>query len=237
MLAWDLSELKLRIVIIQSPHYPSLVLSPSTVMAPSIHSASMVKVLRDIMERATTMKEMLEATGTCRPPVTVKQFFNLKQLVLPYPADIVASIDALSLPENVSNRIQKQVAITISKTQQFLFQSYEKACCEARFCSSDEAHFEKLRTFYQAAYQRHFLQRIRQEILRIQPGVDIHRKPSEKKPAFNSARVFVVLVFPPIDITTGFYSPSRELFREGCLSFHRRTIGIGKKDNDDATSN
>lgn len=117
---------------------------------------------------------------------------NFPVLHLPFPEDIILSINACSLPHNLLQSLQNSIIDKIHKLQILYTRSFEQTCQEIVNPSLSLQHLKKLQESYQTTYRDQHIRRIREDVSRYLTTLDTRGAAlARKKPIFNTVSQFI----------------------------------------------
>ena len=109
---------------------------------------------------------------------------NIPVLRLPFPEDILLTINALPLPEGLSQSLRQSITAKVHDSQVLYTQSFEQTCREIMNPSLPIQALKKLQESYQTTYQEQHISRIREEILKY--STTLGTRGVKKRPIFNT---------------------------------------------------
>ncbi|KAF8153549.1 homeodomain protein [Pholiota molesta] len=156
--------------------------------ASSATSALRIDFLRGCLSKAQELKELIEASQMHAPEAPT---YNgpIPDLDLPFPHDIVLSVEEMGLPRHLCNQIKSKVAEKILESQRACTEVYQRTCRELPESIVSSEYLSNLGRSYQNFYNKHQLPKFRANILISKATLGMvskHQTQESKRPTFNS---------------------------------------------------
>ena len=111
---------------------------------------------------------------------------TLPPLCLPFPDDILASVDSLRLPAHHSQNLKQQITGKFEQCQRSFQQSYQRTCEDLPKSAIAHQEFVRVQHLYQAVFNDRFLSRIREEIVKFRSKINSCKHNDTEKKPFNA---------------------------------------------------
>ena len=149
-----------------------------------------VDALRCILQSSHNLKSLIGRLNVVQgPQLTTSPSpvpLTLPPLCLPFPDDILASIDGLCLPTHCSQNLKQQITGKIEQCQRSFQQSYRRTCEELQKSAIAHQELVRMQHLYQALFNDRFLSRIREEIMKLRSRINSCKHNDAKKNPFNA---------------------------------------------------
>jgi len=146
----------------------------------------LIDAIRKVIDEAQRLKDCIGRSKqfTPRSPISMD---SIPLLHLPFPHDILSSIDSLGLPEHHSLQLKRRLSEQIHASQQVILQAYRQTCRDAPNMPHAPNTLEGLRNAYELAYHNQHLNWLKQQISTWQIKLNTHQRVIQKRrPAFNT---------------------------------------------------
>ena len=152
-----------------------------------LSSSPTIDALRSMVQSSHNLKSLLNVVQgpqltTSPSPVPL----TLPPLCLPFPDDILVSIDGLHLPAHHSQNIKQQITGKIEQCQRSFQQSYQRTCEDLPKSATAHQEFVRVQHLYQAVFNDQFLSRIREEVVKFRSRINSCKLNDTKKKPFNA---------------------------------------------------
>lgn len=148
-----------------------------------ISSVSPTESMRKIVSKMKEMKTILGNLGVEVPITQLPRTTPIPPLHLPFPTDILASIESFGLPEYLSQKLARTLTNRINMLQGSILQSYEQTCRDMPELITSPCQLNGVRGYLENFNNDH-LDRFRQQLLNHKMACRKDVQP--KKSVFNA---------------------------------------------------
>ena len=149
-----------------------------------------VDALRSVLQSLHHSKSLIGRLNVVQgPQLTTSPSpvpLTLPPLCLPFPDDILASVDGLGLPAHHSQNIKQQITGKIEQCQRSFQQSYRRICENLQKSAIAHQEFVRIQHLYQSVFNEQFLSHIREEIVKFRSRINSCKHNDAKKKPFNA---------------------------------------------------
>lgn len=164
--------------------------------------------MRKIVNKMKTMKTILGNLGAV-PTTQLPCTTPIPALYLPFPTDILASIESFGLPDHLSQKLARTLTNRINMLQGYILQSYEQTCRNLPELTLSPCQLNQVRR-YLVNFNNNHLDRFRQQLSNHKTAC--RKDAQRKKTVFNTVSDVSLAELYVTQRTSGIHTISREIF-------------------------